>query len=36
MGLDPYREEHNSIGDYVLMVLALAVVVGLVVWAVVG
>lgn len=36
VGLDPYREERRSVGDYVLVVVTLLVIVGMVVWAFLG
>lgn len=36
MGFDPYREQHRSSADYVIMGVALAVCAALVVWAFFG
>jgi hypothetical protein len=36
VGLDPYREERRSAGDYVLVVLTLIVIAGMVAWAFLG
>mgnify|MGYP001552093225 FL=1 len=36
VGLDPYREEQRSIGDYVLVVVTLIIIAGMVAWAFLG
>jgi hypothetical protein len=36
VGLDPYREERRSAGDYVLVVVTLLIIIGLVAWAFLG
>lgn len=36
VGLNPFRQQHRSPADVVMVVAALAVVIGLVAWAVLG
>jgi hypothetical protein len=36
MGFNPFRQRHRSYADYVMVVLALAVCVALVLWALLG
>ncbi len=36
VGFNPFRESTNSLVDYVVVVAAMAVIVGLVLWAILG